>query len=65
MFDGDISLCQLIVYAIFIIIIVAAYRYVVDGVMPWKSSMKSGFMDSSAGCGSCQYLAKDLGVTKA
>lgn len=49
------ELCELVSYLIIIIIVVLLYRY-------YTKDKKNGFMDSG-GCGSCQYLAKNLNVT--
>lgn len=63
MFD---SLCELISYAVLVLIIVILYRHYVNGVaFPWMDK-KSGFVGSSdGGCGSCSTISHDIPILKA
>lgn len=57
------DICWLVGQIILILIVVIAYRYYMDRVNPLMK--KAGFMSSpGGGCGSCNYLAKPLDVTK-
>ena len=64
MFGDSEALCNLIALVILVILVVAAYRYKVNGVVPWKSGMKNHFMDSG-GCSSCPMISKNIPIVKA
>lgn len=58
------SLCELIVYAILVLIVIMIYRkFVNNKPFPWEKMSKGTFLGKpDGGCSSCSYLAKPLDV---